>query len=97
MIYIIVVFGGCYFRLFFGGFYRIKMESLRIIETHQNFEEFIAVLWYFDSMITGGTSLEDIKLNKTDVLIIKHLINHTLNWSHSMNMKIYHHTQCQWL
>ena len=53
------------------------MENLRLIETHQNFEEFISVLWYFDAMITGGALTngvdEDddpipIKINKTDVL-----------------------------
>ena len=71
---VVVVF----IRLFFGGFYRIKVENLRLIETKQNFEEFIAVLWYFDCMITGG-ALKGIKINVTDILIIKHLINDTLN------------------
>ena len=65
-------------RLFFGGFYPIKLENLRLIETKQNFQQFIDPLWYFDAMITGGT-LEDIKIRKEDVLIIKHLINDSLN------------------
>eukprot|EP01084_Bolivina_argentea_P070683 128526_1 len=41
-------------RLFFGGGYFIKMVSVRIRNTNQNFEEFINVLCYFDIMISGG-------------------------------------------
>ena len=64
--------------LFFGGFYRIKIEGLRLMETKQNFEEFIGALWIFDAMITGS-ELKGIKVSKKDILIIKGLLEHSLN------------------
>eukprot|EP01083_Nonionella_stella_P275594 936072_1 len=39
-------------RLFFGGYWRIKVDCIRIIETQQNFQEFAAAAYYLDAMIT---------------------------------------------
>ena len=64
-------------RLFFGGFHRIKIIGLRLKATKQNFEDFIASLWYFDAMINGG-NLEGIKVSKKDVLIIGGLLDKSL-------------------
>ncbi len=68
--------------MFFGGFYRIKLDNLRLLDTKQNFQDFIKAIWYFDAMITGG-ALKGIKIkSKTNVLIINNLIKYqrdTLN------------------
>ena len=61
------------YRLFFGGYYRIKIESIRIRRTRQNFETFIYSLWCFDTMITGGKTPN--KVSDDDVFIIGSLMN----------------------
>merc|ERR1711933_101159 len=60
-------------RLFFGGYYRIKIESIRIRRTRQNFQTFIYSLWCFDTMITGGWPPE--KVSDDEVFIIDSLMN----------------------
>eukprot|EP01084_Bolivina_argentea_P267633 454380_1 len=41
-------------RLFFGGFYCMQIESIRLKRTDQNFEEIIYSIYYLDVCITGG-------------------------------------------
>merc|ERR1711933_87400 len=64
--------------LFFGGFYRIKVVSVRLIKTKQNMQKFVAALFYFDAMLTGAT-LRKIKKRKNDYLIIDNLIKMSLS------------------
>ena len=47
-------------RLFFGGFHRIKIVKLSLIDTKQVLRDPIAAMWYFDQMISGG-SLPDLR------------------------------------
>ena len=72
--------------MFFGGYRRIKIESIRIRNTKQiwqNYQKFIFTLFYFDSLITGATlwKVTDnvvLKASDDDVIIIKELVNYIL-------------------
>ena len=82
VLYVLLIFYFClfclsiYFRLFFGGYYRIKIESIRIRTTRQNFKTFIYSLWCFDTMITGGKPPK--KVSKDDIFIISSLMSNFL-------------------
>jgi len=70
-------------RLFFGGHRRIKIESIRIRNTKQiwqNYETFIFSLFYLDSLLTGAEiSRQDTwKISDDDVIIISNLLNNIL-------------------
>ena len=58
--------------LFFGGFYRIKVVTLRIIETKRNMEKFVSAIFEFDHALSGGWPSKKVQ----DVFLIVHnLIN----------------------
>eukprot|EP01084_Bolivina_argentea_P207028 353320_1 len=77
-------------RLFFGGFYPIKLVSVRIRNTKQNFEEFIYRLYYLDTCLTGGDQ-KKLKINKNEISAIKHLFFKILKkpTKHSVDKYIY--------
>ena len=64
-------------RLFFGGWYYIKLESIYMTKTNQNFNTIISALSYLDAIITGA-DLEDGFEEITD----KHfsLLNELIHW-----------------
>ena len=62
-------------RLFVGGDSPIKMESIRIRRTLQNYEDFISALCYLDRMISGA-HLEESK--DEYVLLISDLMNNII-------------------
>merc|ERR1712228_803429 len=64
-------------RLFFGGFYRIKVVNLRLIETNENMKQFVSAIFYFDLLLTAAW-LNGIKSNKNDFFIIEALMNQSL-------------------
>ena len=64
--------------LFFGGYYRMKLVCLRLLATHQNFQQFVRCCMYLDSMITGADMI-DFKLNKNDRFVIDNLLKYALN------------------
>merc|ERR1712228_699618 len=64
-------------RLFFGGYFRIKVVNLRLIETNENMKQFVAAIFYFDLLLTGA-ALWNIKTNKNDFFIIEALMNQSL-------------------
>ena len=68
-------------RLFFGGRYRMKVESIRIIDTQQDFASFFHALFYFDCMLNGSAMSNDTdkEINKLDWLILERLIKHELS------------------
>eukprot|EP01084_Bolivina_argentea_P101405 181816_1 len=68
-------------RLFIAGKYRLKIPTIRIIETAQNFEPFFHSLYLFDHMISGvDTSYGDIgEISGSDIKILHRLINHSLS------------------
>eukprot|EP01084_Bolivina_argentea_P017237 32200_1 len=59
-------------RLFMGGDRRIRIESIRIIKTKQNFEMFMRALYIFDCMINGSSwdFSTGIKIKSHDIEII---------------------------
>eukprot|EP01083_Nonionella_stella_P225087 800588_1 len=65
-------------RLFFGGAWPIKIQSIRIRATTQNFGRFIRCLHYLDTMVTGG-DMYGMEVSEDDLFIIKCLINGTVN------------------
>ena len=67
-------------RLFFGGYYLIQIESIRVIESRSNFQLIITALYYLDTILSGGGSKDsiDLKMIKTKhIEIIQDLINGT--------------------
>ena len=71
----------CAIRLFFGGFHRIKIVNLSLIDTKQVFGDFIAAMCYFDKMISGGDMLKKVKGKKKFFDILKALIDFSLDRS----------------
>eukprot|EP01084_Bolivina_argentea_P133547 235673_1 len=65
-------------RLFFGGYHRMKIDSVIVRKTKQNFATFMYSLYYLDSMVTAGTEMGTLEVSKQDILIIRNLINHAL-------------------
>merc|ERR1712228_1125240 len=65
-------------RLFFGGYYRIKVVNLRLIETNENMKQFVSAIFYLDALLTAAW-LSNIKKNKNDFFIIEALMNQSLN------------------
>merc|ERR1712032_1051362 len=62
-------------RLFFGGFFRIKLVCLRLLATNQIMEQFVRCCAYLDAMMTGDGGDE---LNQKEELILDNLIKHVL-------------------
>eukprot|EP01084_Bolivina_argentea_P182813 315544_1 len=67
-------------RLFFNSDDYIKIQSVLLISTNQNFQIFMNSLHYLDWIINGGpeTEMDDSKNNKTDLLMISNLLNQTI-------------------
>merc|ERR1712228_1167457 len=61
-------------RLFFGGYYFIKVHNLRLIKTKENYKEFVSAIWYFDLMLNGAY-LRGIKQNKVNRFYVSNLMN----------------------
>ena len=67
-------------RLFFGGFHRIQIVKLSLIDTKQVFGGFIAAMCYFDKMISGGI-MYNVKAKKYYFDFMKALIDFSLGRS----------------
>eukprot|EP01084_Bolivina_argentea_P085065 153774_1 len=63
-------------RLFFGGWWCIRIDSIRVRSTNQNFEIYIKSLYCLDLLITGSNIKKSV--SKDNFLIIKHLIDNYL-------------------
>ena len=79
------------YRLFVGGYWPIRIVSIRLIEENKNFENIISTLYYLDFIISGGemhwkTRLKPI--NKQMTLILRHLFDATI--SKKKNVIKYH-------
>merc|ERR1712176_884450 len=59
-------------RLFFGGFFRIKVVNVRLIKTKQNMQKFVVAMCEFDKALSGNSFA---KKTKNGFLIIDSLIN----------------------
>merc|ERR1712228_1144662 len=74
-------------RLFIGGFWRIRVQSIKLLETKQNFESFIATLYYLDAMITGAVRFPKYPKNAKGV--INHLFKYKLGQNPEPKMDSY--------
>merc|ERR1712228_508373 len=61
-------------RLFFGGYYFIKVHNLRLIKTRENYKEFVSAIWFFDLLLTGAF-LREVKQNKINRFYVENLMN----------------------
>jgi len=48
-------------RLFFGGFYRIKVVTLRMIATKENMNKFVSAICEFDKALNGDCASKKVK------------------------------------
>merc|ERR1712228_305280 len=60
-------------RLFIGGFWRIRVQSIRLTQTKQNFEAFIQPLYYLDAMLTAKAHMHKLNPGKNAKGVIEHL------------------------
>eukprot|EP01084_Bolivina_argentea_P318559 552471_1 len=69
-------------RIFCGGFMSIRIKTVRIIETRQNFKKPFKVLGLLDAVLTGTTLCPGDKLNITskDIKSINKLIESTTSF-----------------
>ena len=61
--------------LMMGGRYKLELESVRIIETKNNYERFFRAFHLFDGMLSGnwpriGWNAESVKVKRSDIKII---------------------------
>ena len=62
-------------RIFMGGFTKLRVESVRIIDTHKNYQNIIKILFVFDSLLSGVIVEKDhIELTNKDKDFILMLI-----------------------
>eukprot|EP01084_Bolivina_argentea_P101471 181914_1 len=65
-------------RLFYGGRWRIQIESIRHIETHKNFENFLHAFHLFDVLVSNGHISEHTIVSSKDVEVLSKTIPHYL-------------------
>lgn len=70
-------------RLFISGEWRLRIESIRIIETGNNYEEFVHAFHVFDRMISGVDGGGDIL--PSDIHILDSMINNKLGINKTKN------------
>eukprot|EP01084_Bolivina_argentea_P114896 204449_1 len=86
-------------RLFFGGAYRIQIQTIRNISTAQNFRIYLKPLYYFNCLISGTTMFVSLNgddcydwlvtVTGDDKTILENLIWHRL--------KIYQNAYCKYI
>ena len=70
----------CVYRLFMGGFWYIKVVSIYITKSHQNFSTIITALSVFDSMLSGAMTKNEVwkGISAKHVSVLKGLVNDSL-------------------
>merc|ERR1719319_463218 len=63
-------------RLFMGGRYALKLESVRMIETQNNYRKFLRAFHLFDLLVSGVLFNE--KVTKADVRIVRGAVSEYL-------------------
>eukprot|EP01084_Bolivina_argentea_P000509 954_1 len=76
-------------RLFFGGAIRIRVESVTIIETKQNFRDFFRAMFYFDAMINSSAMDENEEPCEKDYTILRDLILNELGYTTNEHLDKY--------
>ena len=77
------------YRLFIGGFWRIRVQSVRLLQTKQNFESFIQPLYYLDAMLTARANMNNLKPGKNAKEVIEHLFKWKLGQNPEPKMDNY--------
>ena len=83
------------YRLFIGGHHRIRVQSIRLTQTQQNFASFIGPLYYLDAMTTGsGGIIETVEMyqlnpGKNAKGVIYHLFKYKLGQNPEPKMDKY--------
>eukprot|EP01084_Bolivina_argentea_P112299 200295_1 len=77
--------------LFFGGDYRIRLKSIRMMRPpHNNYETFQHALFWFDCMITASNMMKCTDgMTETDFTIMKELIKSELKQYRTMDIAKY--------
>jgi len=69
-------------RLFFGGAYLIRIESIAVIATSTNYREFFEIFFLFDAMLSGifmdANTMFGKRVQRKHARILKHLIDCTV-------------------
>merc|ERR1712228_337442 len=76
-------------RLFIGGVWRVRGESIRLTKTKENFETFFVSLFYFDAMVTAKRGMSKLKINNKQIGVIKSLIKWRLEQKKDPKMNEY--------
>merc|ERR1712228_1128220 len=77
-------------RLFIGGYERIRVQSIRLTQTKQNFASFIAPLYYLDTMVCGAElQYAKVKIDKNAKGVIDHLFKYKLGQNPEPKMDNY--------
>ena len=70
-------------RLFIYGECRLRLETITIIPTAQNFQQWFHALYIFDAMISAQSLdagiLQNINILSSDILIVRKLLGYSLN------------------
>merc|ERR1712228_38342 len=76
-------------RLFIGGVWRVRVQSIRLTKTRENFETFFVSLFYFDAMVTAKQGMNNLKINSNQRGVIKSLIKWRLEQKKDPKMNEY--------
>ena len=63
--------------LFFGSFYKLKMQNISIIDSARTYRKSISALYLFDGLLTG--SLDGVKMSEKEKEILIFCIKYALN------------------
>eukprot|EP01084_Bolivina_argentea_P148472 259553_1 len=66
-------------RLFYGGYYPMKIVSVRVKSTNNNYKKIIQSLAYLDMCISGTSGMDAFKASAHDILVIQNLFSLMLN------------------
>eukprot|EP01084_Bolivina_argentea_P163618 284606_1 len=71
-------------RLFFGGDFRLRIQSVTILLSKESFPDFFHALYLFDCMLTGSSTKgsKNITITRRDKQILSSLIKNKLNIKH---------------
>eukprot|EP01083_Nonionella_stella_P310742 1105385_1 len=61
---------------FAGGYYTIRVESIRNMETQKNYEDVFRAMYIFDCMLSG-VAISGLKIKKNDKIIMERLLEKT--------------------
>lgn len=78
----------CVNRLFFGGYLPINIESIRIMNTMENFEEMVRALNHLDAFLSGDDLVDGYGITEKHVKIIQILFSKFLSESDKMDQRI---------